>query len=819
MPTSVPPPYGRFVVSSVAVVGVLLSLLAWRTVTLQLDANYALEFDWVAHNRARALEHGVGQALGAMRTLGDLEVLESLDPSGFEDIARALMSRTPGVSAMGRVPAGGDQARPTATWVLGAVAHDEVAPPLDLDLDARAVLQDARARCSMVVGAWRQPTSVADADSTVLVALPGQHGASGCEGLVVGLLSLSELARSSIGLLEPRGVDCLIQDASAPGGERTLAFYASRLSPGDAPGEIAHGGMRFEDHFEVANRTWAVTCASTPTFRSAEAFSEGPWVVLAAGLLFTALLSAYLLRLKAHWDARLSMAEAQRQREQLFWSMTEIADQVFWAVGQDRRFQYVSSAFEKTWGQSCTEVYRDPSVFFDAVPNEDRRALEAGLERVFAAGEALALTHRVLLPDGTSRWVHHSAFPVHDEQGRTTLAVGYVADITNRKLAEETLRDSERELRTLFNHSPDLILTVARDGAIILTNRRTADLSAAEGDSTRMLPRELHQAYREALDRLFDTGEIDRLRFEAKDGSSWELRFVPIRGEQGEVVAAMIIATDITEKLLLDQAAMRNARLASLGAIAAGVAHEINNPNNAIAFNAGVLSRVWRDAQRVLDAYLEDQGDFALGGLSFAEDGAEISETITQLTANSERIQHIVSGLKRLGRDDPGEMGPVDINAVVRAALKLLGEQIRRHTDHLEVALGDDLPPVRGNAQQLEQVLINAVQNALHALPERARGVRVSTRHQPQQRRVLLTVEDDGVGVPGDLLDRITEPFFTTRADRGGTGLGLSITQTIVDRHDGTLTLGSIPGGGTRLTVSLPADRSDQAEDRVEERG
>jgi polar amino acid transport system substrate-binding protein len=146
----------------------------------------------------------------------------------------------------------------------------------------------------------------------------------------------------------------------------------------------------------------------------------------------------------------------------------------------------------------------------------------------------------------------------------------------------------------------------------------------------------------------------------------------------------------------------------------------------------------------------------------------------------------------------------VELPKVLQEAVMVLHDPIQRHTDAFSLALCEDPPPIRGNPQQLEQVFINVILNALQALPDRGRAVRVRCRADPEGGALVVEVSDAGAGIAEADLARVAEPFFTTRTARGGTGLGLSISKSIVDRHGGTLTFASRPGEGTTVTIRLP---------------
>jgi polar amino acid transport system substrate-binding protein len=147
----------------------------------------------------------------------------------------------------------------------------------------------------------------------------------------------------------------------------------------------------------------------------------------------------------------------------------------------------------------------------------------------------------------------------------------------------------------------------------------------------------------------------------------------------------------------------------------------------------------------------------------------------------------------------------VDVRTVLRSAVLLLSNTIRKSTQNFQTIYPEDLPHVHGNFRRLEQVFINLVQNACQALPDHARAVRVHAFYDGENRNVVVRVEDEGVGISESEASRITDPFYTTRRESGGTGLGLSVSLSIIQEHHGTLSFSSEPGEGACATVALPA--------------
>ena len=235
------------------------------------------------------------------------------------------------------------------------------------------------------------------------------------------------------------------------------------------------------------------------------------------------------------------------------------------------------------------------------------------------------------------------------------------------------------------------------------------------------------------------------------------------------------------------------------------VAKRSDNPNNFILFNSTLLSDAWKDAVKILDAYYRENGDFSMGGLPYSEMGEVVPELLSGITDGSRRIKGIVDTLKDFSRGGAGALdGEMDVNRAIRSSISMLSSQIMKFTDCFELSCAEGLPAVKGSSQKIEQVIINLVLNALQALPAREKGVKVSTYLDEAARQVVIEVKDDGAGMTREVLDRITEPFFTTRGERGGTGLGLSISYSIIREHNGTLEFSSAPGSGTTASIRLP---------------
>jgi PAS domain S-box-containing protein len=263
---------------------------------------------------------------------------------------------------------------------------------------------------------------------------------------------------------------------------------------------------------------------------------------------------------------------------------------------------------------------------------------------------------------------------------------------------------------------------------------------------------------------------------------------------------------DVTERKRLQEQLIQADKMVSLGTLVAGIAHEINNPTNFITLNLPILTDIWKNVVPILDEYLERQGDFVVGGMNYSEMRDQIPGLLSGIADGANRTRNIVSELKDFARRDTGEaFTPIDINRVVKSATALMDSEIRKATARFSVQCEPDLPPVRGSFQRMEQVLINLIQNACHALPGRDKAIEIRTSFSTETSQVRMEVRDEGCGMTEDVRRQMKVPFFTTKRDRGGTGLGLAISSRIINDHGGTLELVSEPGKGTQAVVSLPA--------------
>jgi PAS domain S-box-containing protein len=292
-----------------------------------------------------------------------------------------------------------------------------------------------------------------------------------------------------------------------------------------------------------------------------------------------------------------------------------------------------------------------------------------------------------------------------------------------------------------------------------------------------------------------------------------QLRSFPVIGEQGITGRIAGVISDITENKEArirqhqqQQQIVQADKLASLGLMISGIAHEINNPNNLIMLNSDVL--------KTLCGLLADGSTLpsVIMGMPAGELQAKINKLIDGVKGGSVRIQKLVQNLKDFARVDNGEINQlVNIREVLESAIAIAGNVIRKSTDIFTMNSADCLPCIRGSSQKLEQVMLNLIINACQALADRSQSVEVSASCTENRDTVIVRVRDLGAGISDKDLPKIFDPFFTTKQQTGGTGLGLSVSYGIVKEHGGSMEFSSAPGSGTTVTVFLPASKEGSA--------
>jgi PAS domain S-box-containing protein len=420
----------------------------------------------------------------------------------------------------------------------------------------------------------------------------------------------------------------------------------------------------------------------------------------------------------------------------------------------------------------------------------------------------------------------------------TKESVASFLDITERKQAEKTKSKLLKEIETIFENIPLGIAYLDNEFKFISTNKLFNDLTRCREED--LIGKTCYETVGEYAGDPLKKGLEKICSFCKKDECFRNVKpttierplrdkfirvtTVPELDEKGNIYRFIEIIEDITERKqaekkakLQQQQLLMGDKMKSLGILVSGIAHEINNPNNYILLNSKIISRAWNDIMPIIGTYYKEHGDFPLAGLPYSKASEKIEQLISGITEGSIRIQKIVQSLKDFARHDRGILDQaINVNSVIESALLIMENLIKKSTIRFTVNYGKSLPPVKGNFQQLEQVIINLVTNACQALTEKGQRIEISTSFTRKSDKVVVKVKDEGAGISGEDMKHIMDPFFTTKRDLDGTGLGLSISYNLVKDHGGDLKFVSKPRKGTTASVLLPVDHSTSPLERIE---
>ena len=433
-----------------------------------------------------------------------------------------------------------------------------------------------------------------------------------------------------------------------------------------------------------------------------------------------------------------------------------------------------------------------PEIFADRTA---RKTVKEQVERQpMAQGQEITLLRR----DGTSILCLNSAVAVRDNSGQVVRYQGAVMDITEHRETERRLHQQQEFARRLVDNFPDLILVLDTNAHYTFVSPRSKEILGYEPQEIAAMefgqcthPEEM-PAVRALYDdivagrQMFVSLEV-RLRHKQGEWRRILFNFSPISDENGNIDGVVLSGRDVTDLKRLEEQLIQAEKLAAMGQMLAGVAHELNNPLTAIL---GVTELLRERA---------------------APD--EASRRQLELThRQARRAARIVQNLLEFSRPASAQKKSLDVNNLLERALQLHEHSLRRNNIEVDFHPRDGLPGVIGDANQLIQVFLNLVTNAEQAIREVRETGRLQIRLGRSGNRLSIAFQDDGVGIRPEALPRIFDPFYTTKRPGGGTGLGLSICMSIVREHGGTIEVESLPAGGSAFTVYLPAATAELPE-------
>ncbi len=502
---------------------------------------------------------------------------------------------------------------------------------------------------------------------------------------------------------------------------------------------------------------------------------------------------------------RKQVEEALRESEEKFRLVTETINDVFWmstcGIGE---MIYISPAYETLWERSRESLLQSPKSFLEAIHPDDLDEYLGVVDKYHMNGKPYKCDYRIIRIDGEVRWIHEKGYPVPDSVGGTQFMSGVCSDITDRKQAEEALRLERDRAQGYLDTVEAIIVALDREGRITLINQKGCRLFGYNEDDligqhwfSKCLPQPegMENVYPYFL-RLM-TGEIEVSKhFEnpiiTRNG---ELRQIAwhstlLRDEQGHIVATLSAGDDITERKQLESQLQQAHKMESIGTLAGGIAHDFNN----------ILGII-------------------LGNIELAmDDMPEWNPTrfnLEEIRTASLRAKDVVRQLLSFARKTKLEKKPTNIIPIVTESLQLLRSSIPTSIE-IRHNIQKDVHTILADPTQINQVLINLCTNAYHAMQDGGifevslKNVELdedtTTQHPNLNpgRYVNLSVSDTGHGMSSEEINRIFDPYFTTKEVGKGTGMGLAVVHGIVTEHNGIIIVESEPEKETTFNIFFP---------------
>jgi PAS domain S-box-containing protein len=479
---------------------------------------------------------------------------------------------------------------------------------------------------------------------------------------------------------------------------------------------------------------------------------------------------------------------ALRKNEARFTELFETLQEGIYIVNPAGDILDVNPALVRMLGYESKEellARQVPDILNDRA---ERKTIKNEVERQpILQGREITLTRK----DGTQLIGLNTAAAVRDSTGKVIRYQGALMDITGSRVMERRLHQQQEFARRLIDSFPDLIFVLDNAANYTFVSPRVVDILGVEPEEIRAkeLGVRTHPEDRQTLVGMyheilagrqsFASVEV-RVRNKAGEWRKLRCHFSPLFDEMDKIDGVIISGRDVTDLKRLEEQLIQAEKLAAMGQMLAGVAHELNNPLTAIL--------------GVTELLRERQG---------ADETTQRQLELTHRQAR--RAARIVQNLLEFSRPASPQKKPLDVNVLVERTLQLHEHSLRRNQIAVDFETHRPLPQVLGDGNQLIQVLLNLVTNAEQAIREIRESGHIRMRLGHQGGRVVITVQDDGVGILPGALPRIFDPFYTTKRPGGGTGLGLSICMSIIREHGGNLDAKALPEGGSIFTLDLPA--------------
>ena len=436
----------------------------------------------------------------------------------------------------------------------------------------------------------------------------------------------------------------------------------------------------------------------------------------------------------------------------------------------------------------------------DIIYDDDRALVRHAFIRALKGDKSYIREYRIWKKNGDFVWVEASSQIVCDGEGNIEFITGAFLDITERKLAERALHESEEKYRSLFNSGPNPIFVLDQQSLEILDANPSAEETYGY-TKEELVGRSFEKLgkfeYENRSFSLMPKGQwfqgcvlSQKVRHYRKSGAPFYAEVKACPAVYQNKPSIILAATDITETMEKDAQLFQASKMTTLGEMSAGIAHELNQPLNTIKIGSDFLKTMVQKGQSIHPE--------------------KMLQVVTVVNNQIDRASDIINRLRVFGRKSDFKKELVCVNTTINEVMAIIGQQLVLQNIQVDYDLDDTAPAILANKNRLEQIIFNLVTNARDAIQhcpvqeENGKTYVIKITSRMEDNAVILSITDNGIGISDDAKEKIFEPFFTTKDVGKGMGLGLAITYGIVRDFGGSIEVESHPGKGTCFTIQFP---------------
>ena len=509
--------------------------------------------------------------------------------------------------------------------------------------------------------------------------------------------------------------------------------------------------------------------------------------------------------------------ENLEESEELYRNILESMSDGILVLNKDFRYTHWNKSMEKISKTPREEVVGNKSIAWEIFPH----LVEFGVDKLMKKAMNGEIVHRENIPfylrNGTTGFTSELFLPLKNKNNEITGVVGVIRDITQQKKNEEELRRLRNLLSNIINSMPSVLVAVNTEENIILWNNEAEKVTGIKFDEAEgchisdKIPHFCN--IMDLLRKAIDTNQIQtapRLSRQVEEiVQFWDITIYPLF--EHNIDGAVIRMDNVTERVRMEEMMIQSEKMISIGGMAAGIAHEINNPLGAIVQNIQNISRrLSPDLQK--NTQVADECGINLHNLQLYLKKRNISQFIESSSESGKRMGNIIKNMLQFSRRSKSKRAPTDLLKLIDTTIDFTNKDfnLKKDYDFRSITIikdfGRDLPLVPCTATEIEQVILNLLQNAAYAMAEDSsnKSPRIILRAMLKNDMAQIEVEDNGPGMDKSMKKSIFEPFYTTKPVGEGTGIGLSIAYMIITNHKGTLEVESQVQKGSKFVIRLP---------------